>query len=127
MIDTSATATRHWQGSSRAGSVFRVCSCQNFVDRKLRGGGCLGAALLLCAFVLVFAAAQSRGETTLYVGKHFEVRDHDQPTKYVFNGRNSRKRYILPIVHRAQAFRLLQCRNTNGETLRRLGSDVKAA
>ncbi|MGA2658756.1 MAG: RHS repeat-associated core domain-containing protein, partial [Verrucomicrobiota bacterium] len=24
--------------------------------------------------------------TTLYVGKHFEVRDHDQPTKYVFNG-----------------------------------------
>ena len=25
-------------------------------------------------------------DTTIYVGKHFEVRDHDQPTKYVFNG-----------------------------------------
>jgi len=24
--------------------------------------------------------------TTVYVGKHFEVRNHDQPTKYVFNG-----------------------------------------
>src|SRR2546422_3605980 len=23
---------------------------------------------------------------TVYVGRHFEVRDHDQPTKYVFNG-----------------------------------------
>src|SRR4051794_18914459 len=23
---------------------------------------------------------------TLYVGRHFEIRDHDQPTKYVFNG-----------------------------------------
>jgi RHS repeat-associated protein len=23
---------------------------------------------------------------TIYVGRHFEVRDHDQPTKYVFNG-----------------------------------------
>jgi hypothetical protein len=43
-------------------------------------------AKLLCAPMLLFAAAQSRAETTLYVGKHFEVRDHDQPTKYVFNG-----------------------------------------
>ena len=24
--------------------------------------------------------------TTIYVSRHFEVRDHDQPTKYVFNG-----------------------------------------
>jgi RHS repeat-associated protein len=24
--------------------------------------------------------------TTIYVGRHFEVRDHDQPTKYVFDG-----------------------------------------
>src|SRR5690349_13927306 len=24
--------------------------------------------------------------TTLYVGRHFEVRDQDQPVKYVFNG-----------------------------------------
>lgn len=25
-------------------------------------------------------------ETTIYVAKHFEVRDHEQPTKFVFNG-----------------------------------------
>jgi RHS repeat-associated protein len=24
--------------------------------------------------------------TTVYVGRHFEVRDHEQPTKYIFNG-----------------------------------------
>jgi hypothetical protein len=24
--------------------------------------------------------------TTIYVGRHFEVRDYDQPVKYVFNG-----------------------------------------
>jgi RHS repeat-associated protein len=43
---------------------------------------------LLCAFVLAFAfgAAQSPAETTIYVGKHFEVREHDAPVKYVFNG-----------------------------------------
>jgi RHS repeat-associated protein len=35
----------------------------------------------------VFAAAtELRAETTIYVGKHFEVRDHDAPVKYVFNG-----------------------------------------
>jgi hypothetical protein len=28
----------------------------------------------------------SRVSTTVYVGKHFEVRDHDQPVKYVFEG-----------------------------------------
>ena len=32
-------------------------------------------------------ALQSVSTTaTIYVGRHFEVRDHDQPTKYVFNG-----------------------------------------
>jgi RHS repeat-associated protein len=36
--------------------------------------------------MLVFAAAELLAETTVYVGKHFEVREHDQPTKYVFNG-----------------------------------------
>src|SRR5207253_2077951 len=28
----------------------------------------------------------SQLSTTLYIGNHFEVRDHDAPTKYVFNG-----------------------------------------
>ena len=42
------------------------------------------AVLRLAGSVL---AAQGRSvTTTIYVGKHFEVRDHDQPTKYVFNG-----------------------------------------
>jgi RHS repeat-associated protein len=38
--------------------------------------------------VLVFAGTLSvlSAETTLYVDKYFEVRDHEQPVKYVFNG-----------------------------------------
>jgi len=32
--------------------------------------------------------------TTIYVGQHFEVREHDQPTKYVFNG-NTRVARII--------------------------------
>jgi len=35
-------------------------------------------AKLLCALVLLFAATQLRADTTIYVGKHFEVRDHDK-------------------------------------------------
>jgi RHS repeat-associated protein len=31
-------------------------------------------------------APAARPSASLYPGKHFEVRDHDQPTKYVFNG-----------------------------------------
>jgi RHS repeat-associated protein len=42
------------------------------------------------AMLLVWLAAPGTFEvlasTTIYVGKHFEVREHDQPTKYVFNG-----------------------------------------
>jgi hypothetical protein len=47
-------------------------------------------------------------ETTLYVGKHFEVRDHDQPTKYVFNGntRIARITGSLSTNTRIQRFRL---------------------
>src|SRR5688500_5295595 len=39
-------------------------------------------------WVLVFAGTCSAltAETTLYVNKYFEVRDHDQPVKYVFSG-----------------------------------------
>ena len=32
------------------------------------------------------AARGAEVTTTVYVGRHFEVRDHDQPVKYVFNG-----------------------------------------
>jgi RHS repeat-associated protein len=47
-------------------------------------------------------------ETTIYVGKHFEVRDHDQPTKYVFNGSIRVARIIgsLSTNTRIQRFRL---------------------
>src|SRR5207244_1851436 len=41
------------------------------------------AALAVCSPAL--AAASERTTTTIYVGRHFEVREHDQPTKYVFN------------------------------------------
>jgi len=34
----------------------------------------------------IAAATSGRTTTTLYVGPHFEVRDHDQPVKYVFHG-----------------------------------------
>lgn len=47
-------------------------------------------------------------ETTIYVGKHFEVRDHEQPTKYVFNGgtRVARVTSSLSTNTRVQRFRL---------------------
>lgn len=32
------------------------------------------------------SASAPESETVLYVGEHFEVREHGQPTKYVFNG-----------------------------------------
>ena len=47
-------------------------------------------------------------ETTIYVGKHFEVREHEQPTKYVFNGatRVARVTGSLSTNTRVQRFRL---------------------
>src|SRR5437867_582772 len=107
MIDTSATAARHWPGSSRAGSVLHVSCCRNLADRKHRGGG-FRTALLLWSFMLVSAAAQLRAETTIYVGKHFEVRDHDAPVKYVFNGntRAARVTGSLSANERIQRLRL---------------------
>ena len=41
------------------------------------------AALALCNSVLLVQGGSVT--TTIYVGRYFEVRDHDQPTKYVFN------------------------------------------
>jgi RHS repeat-associated protein len=58
--------------------------------------------------MLVFAGAHLRAETTVYVGKHFEVRDHDAPVKYVFNGntRVARVTGSLSTNERIQRLRL---------------------
>jgi hypothetical protein len=40
----------------------------------------------LSAIGLTAAVESASITTTIYVGRHFEVRDHDQPTKYVLNG-----------------------------------------
>jgi len=42
------------------------------------------AAVAVCSPAL--SSPSGAITTTVYVGRHFEVRDHDQPTKYVFNG-----------------------------------------
>jgi len=58
-----------------------------FTSGQADPGGCRPSSLLYAlVFVFVFVATEGRAESTVYVGKHFEVRDHDQPTKYVFNG-----------------------------------------
>ncbi len=46
--------------------------------------GILLAALTGCTPAM--ASPPGSITATVYVGRHFEVRDHDQPTKYVFNG-----------------------------------------
>jgi hypothetical protein len=47
----------------------------------------LGIAVVpLAANVHVRAAGGNHVTTTVYVGQHFEVRDRDQPVKYVFQG-----------------------------------------
>ncbi|MBI2926733.1 MAG: type VI secretion system tube protein Hcp [Verrucomicrobia bacterium] len=68
---------------------------------------------LLPAFVcltegLADGNGQARATTTVYVGKHFEVRDHDQPVKYVFNGetRVARITGSLSTTARVQRLRL---------------------
>ena len=42
----------------------------------------------LAALALFPGWAASGGQTTstVYIGQHFEIRDHHQPIKYVFNG-----------------------------------------
>jgi RHS repeat-associated protein len=54
------------------------------------------------------AADASAAETTVYVNDHFEVRNHDQPVKYVFNGDTRVARIIgsLTSVPRTQRIRL---------------------
>jgi len=47
----------------------------------------LGLAVVArCAYEGQAATRGAEVTTTVYVGRHFEVRDHDQPVKYVFNG-----------------------------------------
>lgn len=46
----------------------------------------IATGFLLLVLGLVSAVASERATTTVYVGRHFEVRDHDQPVKYVFTG-----------------------------------------
>ena len=107
MTDTSATVARRWPSSSRPRSILHVSCCRHLADRKPRGGA-FRPSWLLCALVLVFAATEVRAETTIYVGKHFEVRDHHQPTKYIFNGstRVARITGSLSTNTRIQRFRL---------------------
>src|SRR5262245_32062641 len=56
------------------------------------------------------AARGATMSTTVYVGQHFEVRDHDQPVKYVFSGetRVARVTGSLSANERLQRFRLYQ-------------------
>jgi len=53
-------------------------------------------------------AVASQITTTLYVDRHFEVRDHDEPVKYVFNGetRVARSTGSLKPTPRLQRFRI---------------------
>lgn len=54
------------------------------------------------------ATAAERVSTTVYIGDHFEVRDHDQPVKYVFDGetRMARITKSLSRKEQLQRFRL---------------------
>lgn len=59
-----------------------------FFIRRRRAGRIraevVGFAIVAAA--LFGSEAPAQITTTIYVGRHFEVRDHEQPTKYVFNG-----------------------------------------
>jgi RHS repeat-associated protein len=46
------------------------------------------------------------GETTIYVNRYFEVRDHDQPTKYVFDGDTRVARVTGSLSNNARVQRL---------------------
>lgn len=53
---------------------------------KTSGRNFVPVALVLALCASARALQSGRVTTTVYVGRHFEVRDHDQPSKYVFNG-----------------------------------------
>jgi len=58
------------------------------------------------ALVGAVAAFPVYAGTSIYVGKHFEVRDHDQPTKYVFNGESRVARITGSLSSNARIQRL---------------------
>src|SRR5512140_365005 len=72
--------------------------------------GILGALVLAssCSSLSADLAA-----TTIYVGRHFEVRERDEPVKYVFNGntRVARTTGTLAVPQRVQRLRV--CRGWN--------------
>ena len=57
------------------------------MNRRVKSSGIVCNALAVLA-VCSSALGTTSGQitATIYGGQHFEVRDHDQPTKYVFNG-----------------------------------------
>src|SRR6059058_5622276 len=66
-------------------AIFETCFRVGSLTKAFPGTVCTAIATLAgCSSAL--AAASGPTTTTIYVGRHFEVRDHDQPTKYVFNG-----------------------------------------
>jgi RHS repeat-associated protein len=67
---------------------------------------CLGA--LLGVGASAFSLGLQSGTTTVYVGQHYEIREHDAPSKYVFNGdtRVARITGSLSSSSRIQRFRL---------------------
>ena len=67
----------------------------------------LGIAVV--PLMVTFRAEAAGGEsvtTTVYVGRHFEVRDLDQPVKYVFNGQTRVVRIIGSLSAKARIQRL---------------------
>jgi RHS repeat-associated protein len=79
---------------------------RRFGPQSFKTWGIVVANLVLCNAVL---ATQTWPATTaVYVGRHFEVRDHDEPVKYVFNGgtRVARSTGSLVVTQRLQRFRL---------------------
>ncbi len=68
----------------------------------------LVAIAALALLTPAFEVASQPITTTFYVGSHFEVRDHDQPTKYVFDGatRVAEITGSLSANHRIQRIRL---------------------
>ncbi len=75
---------------------------------RKQAGFAVATGFLLLVLGLVSAVASERATTTVYIGRHFEVRDHDQPVKYVFSGdtRVARLTGSLSNNSRIQRFRL---------------------
>jgi RHS repeat-associated protein len=51
-----------------------------------RSAATVAAASALLLFCVAASAQSTPVTTTVYVGRYFEIRDHDQPVKYVFDG-----------------------------------------